>query len=69
MWVKEKIVLERMLLDNILLHVQGLNCEKCVYELEDNVEQKALNLNLMSKLRLTKKILLVGFLNYLLEHI
>jgi hypothetical protein len=37
MWVKEKIVLECMLLDNTLLYVQGLNCEICVYELEDNV--------------------------------
>jgi hypothetical protein len=37
MWVREKIMLERMLLDNILLHVQGLNCRKGVYELEDNV--------------------------------
>jgi hypothetical protein len=58
MWVQEKIVLKRLLFDSILLHVQGLNCGKGVYELEDNVGQEALSLNLMPKLGLIKKFLL-----------
>jgi hypothetical protein len=58
-----------MLLKKILLHVQGLNCEKNVYELKDHVRQEALNSNLLLKLGPIKKIPLVGFPNHLLKNV
>jgi hypothetical protein len=58
-----------ILFKNILLHIQGLNCEKCVYELEDHVGQEAFNLNWLLKLGLVKKIPLVGFPDCLLKNI
>jgi hypothetical protein len=50
-----------MLLKNFFSHVQGLNCEKNVYELKDHVRQEALNSNLLLKLELVKKFLLHVF--------
>jgi hypothetical protein len=38
-----KIMLKRELLENIPLHVQGLNYRKDIYELKDHVGEKALN--------------------------
>jgi hypothetical protein len=38
MWVEKKMVLKHMSLENILLHVQGLNYGEGVYELEDHVQ-------------------------------
>jgi hypothetical protein len=49
------MVLEHKLLKIFPLHVQGLNYGKCIYELEDHVEEEALNSNLLSKLRPIKK--------------
>ncbi len=46
-------MLEHVLLKSIFLHVQGLNCGECVYELEE-----ALNLNLLLKLGPIKEFLL-----------
>jgi hypothetical protein len=50
-----------IMLEIIFLHVQGLNCWKGVYELEDHVGQEALNLNLLLKLGPIKKFLLQVF--------
>jgi hypothetical protein len=50
-----------MLFKNILLHIQGLNCEKNVYELEDHVRQEALSSNLLLKLRPIKKFFMQVF--------
>jgi hypothetical protein len=47
-----------MLFKKILLHVQGLNCEKNVYELKDHVRQEALNSNLLLKFGPIKNFLL-----------
>jgi hypothetical protein len=58
MWMQKKIMLKCLLLDSILLHAQGLNCGKGVYELEDNVGQEALSSNLMQKLGFIKKFFL-----------
>ncbi len=48
------MVLERLLLESIILHVQGLNYGEKVYELEDHVGQKALSLNSLPKLGFVK---------------
>jgi hypothetical protein len=40
------------LFESIPLHVQKLNCEKGVYELEDHIGEEALNSNLLPKLEL-----------------
>jgi hypothetical protein len=58
-----------VLFENIFLHIQGLNCGKCVYELEDHVGQEALSLNLLPKLRLVKKIPHTCFPNHLLKNV
>jgi hypothetical protein len=57
MGVRE-MVPENVLLENILLHVQGLNYEKCVHELKDHVGHEALSLNLLLKLGPIKEFLL-----------
>jgi hypothetical protein len=50
------------------MHVQELDYEKDIYELGDNVGEKALNLNLLLKLGLAKKTPLTSFSNCLLEN-
>ncbi len=67
MWVQEKMVLKRMLFENILLHVQGLNCGENIYELKDHVGQEAFSSNLLLKFGLVKRIPLAGFPNRLLK--
>jgi hypothetical protein len=55
MWVWEKMVPKRELPEIIPLHDQRLNCGTNVYELEDHVREKGLNLNWLIKLGLAKK--------------
>jgi hypothetical protein len=57
-----------MLFKNILLHIQGLNCEDSVYELKD-VRQEALSSNLLLKVGSIKKIPLVSFPNHFLKNV
>jgi len=47
---------------NIPLHIQKLNYEKSVYELEDHVGEMALSLNLLLKLGPAKRTILASFL-------
>ncbi len=47
--------------ESIPLHAQRLNCKADVYELEDHVEEKGLNLNWLTKFGLTKKNILASF--------
>jgi hypothetical protein len=68
MWVQEIMVLEHELLKNILLHVQGLNYGKNVYELEDHTGEEKLNSNLPLKLGPINKILPTCFPNCMLEN-
>jgi hypothetical protein len=51
------------------LHVQELNSQEGVYELEDHVGEMALSLNLLPRLGLAKITPLVHFLNHLLKNI
>jgi hypothetical protein len=67
--VQEKMVPKHKLFKSIPLHVQKLNCGVSVYELEDHVGEKTLNLQLPPKLGLTKKTPLIGFPSCLLENI
>jgi hypothetical protein len=62
------MVLECVLLESILLHVQGLNCEEGIYELEDHVRKEALSSNLLLKLGLVKRIPPTCFLNHMLHY-
>lgn len=62
-------MLECLPLESILLHIQGLNCGEGVYELEDHVGQKALNLNSLPKLGFVKIIIRAHFSNRLLKNI
>jgi len=63
------MVPKHILLENIFLHFQGLNCRKGIYELEDHVGQEALNSNLLLKLKPIKKIPPTSFPNRLLENV
>jgi len=56
------------LFENIPLHVQELNYNEGVYDLEDHDGEEALNSNLLPKLELTKKTL-TSFLSHLLKNI
>jgi hypothetical protein len=49
------MVLEHELHESIPMHVQWLNYEENIYELEDHVKEKALNTNLLPKLKFVKK--------------
>jgi hypothetical protein len=69
MWVQGKMVPKHELLESIPLHIQELNCEKGVYELEDHVGEKALGLNLLPKLGPAKKNLLASFFSRLPKNI
>jgi hypothetical protein len=69
MWVQKKMVIEHELLESIILHIQELNYEKCIYDLEYHVGEEALKSNLPPKFGRTKKIPLVGFLNCLLKNV
>jgi len=69
MWVQEKMVSKRMLFENILLHVQGLNCGEDIYELKDHVGQEPFSSNLLLKFGLIKKNPLTRFPNRLLKSI
>jgi hypothetical protein len=69
MWVQEKMVLKRMLFENILLHVQGLNCGEDIYELKHHVGQESSNSNLLLKFGIVKKIPLARFPNRLLKSV
>jgi hypothetical protein len=51
MWVQKIMVQKHELFKSISLHVQGLNCGKCVYELQDHIGKEALSSNLSLKLR------------------
>jgi hypothetical protein len=55
--------------ENIPLHVQELNYEKGVYELEDHVGEKALGSNLLPKLGFAKRYFLTSFFNHMLKNI
>jgi hypothetical protein len=77
--MKVKVVLEDVgvrkngakceLFENIPLHVQKLNYKKNVYELKDQFGEKAQNLNLLPKLGTVRRIIPIGFLDYLLESV
>jgi len=67
--VQEKMVPKCMLFENILMHIQGLNFAKGVYELEDHVGQEALSSNLLSKLGFVKKVFPTCFPNHLLKNV
>ncbi len=60
-------MLERKLCEKIPLHVQELNYEEGVYELEDQVEEEAWGLDLLPKLGLIKKKKFASFLSRLLK--
>ncbi len=60
--VQRKMVPKHELLENIPLHIQKLNYEKSVYELEDHVGEMALSLNLLLKLGPAKRTILASFL-------
>jgi hypothetical protein len=62
------MVPKRKLFESILLHVQKLNCEVSIYELENHVGEKTLNLHLPPKLGLAKRTPLVGFPIHLLDN-
>jgi len=49
-WVKEKMVLQRKLLESIPLHVLRLNYGEGIYELNNCVGEEALSSNLPPKL-------------------
>ncbi len=53
---------------SIILHVRKLNCKVCVHELKSHVGEKALNLNLPSKIGPTKKTLLASIPSHLLKN-
>ncbi len=55
------------LLESISLHVQKLNCQEGVYELEDHVGEMALSLNLLPKLGLAKITPLTNYFSHLLK--
>jgi hypothetical protein len=61
------MVPKRELPESVPLHVQGLNYEANVNELEDHVGEKGLNLNLPTKLRPTNKTPFASFPNHLLK--
>jgi hypothetical protein len=63
------MVIEHELLESIIMHIQELNYEKCIYELEYHVGEEALKSNLPPKFGPTKRIPLVGFLNCLLKNV
>jgi hypothetical protein len=67
--VQEKMLPKCVLLDSILLHIQGLNYKEDVYELENHVGQGALSSNLFLKLGPMKRIPFIGFPNCLLENV
>ncbi len=69
MWVQKKMVLELELLESIILHIQKLNYEKNIYELEYHVGEEAMNSNLPPKFGPIKRISLVGFFNYLFKSV
>jgi hypothetical protein len=58
-----------MLFENIIMHIQGLNYGKGVYELEDHVGQKILSSNLLPKLGFVKKMFPTCFPNHLLKNV
>jgi hypothetical protein len=57
------------LFENIPLHFKELNYKNIIYKLEDHVGEKALNLNLLPKLKPAKRTLLTCFPNYLLKNV
>jgi len=61
MWVQKKLVPRHGLFLNIPLHVQELNYEENIYELEDHVGEKALSLNLLPTFGHVKKTLPTSF--------
>jgi hypothetical protein len=69
MWVWEKMVPKRKLPEIIPLHDQRLNCGTNVYELEDHVREKGLNLNWLIKLGLAKKKIFKFSLSYVKKHL
>jgi hypothetical protein len=69
MWAQGKMVPKCTLLESIPLHVQKLNCGVNVYELEDHVGEKTLNLLLPPKLGLAIKTPIVGFPRFMLKNI
>jgi hypothetical protein len=52
--VQGKMVLGHKLFKSIPLHIQKLNCEKGIYELEDHIGETTLNSYLLPKLKLVK---------------
>jgi hypothetical protein len=63
----QKMVPKHDLFRNISLHIQKLNYEKNIYELEKHVRKEALNLNLLPKLRPVKITPLASFFNDLIK--
>jgi hypothetical protein len=68
MWGWEEMVLKCKLCENIPLHVQELNCEEGVYELEYQVGEEAWGLYLLPKLGLIKNKIIASFPNRLLKN-
>jgi hypothetical protein len=62
-----KMVPKHKLFINIPLHIQKLNYEKNIYELEKHVGEEALSLNLSPKLGPAKRTPLASFFNRLLR--
>jgi hypothetical protein len=62
------MVQEHEMLENVSLHVQKINYEEDLYELEDCVGEEALNLNLPLKLGLVKRIIPTLFFSHLLKN-
>ncbi len=47
---------------DVLLHIQGLHCGEGIFYLEDHVGQEALSSNLLPNIRFVRKFLLQVFL-------
>ncbi len=68
-WMWEKMVSKRKLPKSIPLHAQVLNYETNIYELEDHVGGKGLNLNQSTKFKPTKRTPPTSFPNHMLKSI